>query len=192
MDGRNKRKRRNTSCGLWHKDARARSPSITSVESSVHASVSESWETTETRARTSFSQPMQTAVEKSTLPEGGGFGTLSPGITDACEDTDSRYQIIQSLEGGMSDILRFEDAVGVMTSVLVNTVKIRIQAGKFGFEQINIGTTTNIADIRKYTEQSLVKLPFEVAAQKIAKSGAGCVGISLLKAWEEAFYWDII
>jgi hypothetical protein len=50
-------------------------------------------------------------------------------------------------------------------------------------------TTTNIAEIRKNTEQSLVELPFEVATQKIAKTGAGCAGISLQKAWEEAFYW---
>jgi hypothetical protein len=45
-----------------------------------------------------------------------------------------------------------------------------------------IGTTINIADIRKYTEQSLIELPFEVATAKIAKSGAGCTGISLQKA----------
>ena len=87
----------------------------------------------------------------------------------------------------MSAILRFEDAVDVMTSVLVSAMKIQIQVGKFGFEQINIGTTTNIADIRKYTEQLLVKLLFKVATKKIAKSGASCVGIGLLKAWEEAF-----
>ena len=61
---------------------------------------------------------------------------------------------------------------------------IRIQAGKFGFKLITIGTTTNIAEIRKYTEQTLVELPFEVATEKI--------GIGLQKAWEEAFYWDII
>jgi hypothetical protein len=34
--------------------------------------------------------------------------------------------------------------------------------------------------------------PFEVATGKIAKTGAGCAGIGLQKAWEEAFYWDII
>ena len=126
------------------------------------------------------------------MPEGGGPGTLPPDVTDASKDADSRYQIIQSLESGMSEILRSEDAVDGMTSVFVSAVKIRIQAGKFGFERINMGTTTNIADIRKYTEQSLVELPFEVATEKVAKSGAGCVGIGLLKAWEEAFYWDII
>jgi hypothetical protein len=87
----------------------------------------------------------------------------------------------------MSKILRFEDAVDIITSVLVSAVKIRIQAGKFGFEQIFIGTTTNSAEIRKYTEQLLVELLFEVAIEKIAKTGAGCVGIGLQKAWEEAF-----
>jgi hypothetical protein len=79
-----------------------------------------------------------------------------------------------------------------MTSVLLTIAKIRIQAGKFGFEGIGIGTTTNIADIRKYTEQTLVELLFEDATEKIAKSGAGCIGIGLQKSWEEAFYWDII
>jgi hypothetical protein len=34
----------------------------------------------------------------------------------------------------------------------------------------------------------LVGLPFEVATEKIAKSGAGCIGIGLQKVWEEAFY----
>jgi hypothetical protein len=125
---------------------------------------------------------LQTAVEESTVPEGGGPITLLPSVTKASKDADSRYKIIQSLEGGMLEILWFEDAVDIMTSVLVSAVKIRIQASKFSFEQINIGTTTNIADIRKYTEKSLVELPFEVATQKIAKSGAGCVGIGLLKA----------
>jgi len=38
----------------------------------------------------------------------------------------------------------------------------------------------------------LVELPFEVATKRIAKTGAGCAGIGLQKAWEEAFYWDII
>jgi hypothetical protein len=178
MDGPNKRKRRRTSCGLWCKDARSRSLSITSsIESSPHASVRESQELVETIAQTSLQQSLQMAIEESTVLEGGGPSTLPPSVTDTPED--ARCQIIQSLEGGMSEILWFEDAVDVMTSVLVNAVKIRIQAGKFGFEQINIGTTTNIADIRKYTEQSLVKLPFEVATEKIAKSGAGCVGIIL-------------
>jgi hypothetical protein len=40
----------------------------------------------------------------------------------------------------------------------------------------------HIADIRKYTEQSLVELPFEVTTTKIAKSGAGYTGIGLQKA----------
>jgi hypothetical protein len=97
------------------------------------------------------------------VPEGRSSDTSPPGVTGASKDRDSRYQITQSLEGGMSEILRFEDAVDVMTSVLVNAVKIQFQASKFGFEQIIIRTTTNITEIRKYTEQSLVELPFEVA-----------------------------
>jgi len=79
-----------------------------------------------------------------------------------------------------------------MTSVLLTAAKMRIQVGKFGFEKITIGTTANTAEIRKYTEQSLVELPFEVATEKIAKTGAGCAGIGLQKAWEEALYGDII
>jgi hypothetical protein len=77
---------------------------------------------------------------------------------------------MQFLEGGMAGILSSEDAIDVMTSVLLTAARIRIQAGKFGSERINIGTTTSIADIREYTEQSLVKLPFEDAAEKIAKT----------------------
>jgi hypothetical protein len=59
------------------------------------------------------------------VPEGGSPGTSPPGVTDASKDGDSRYQVTQSLEGGMSEILRFEDAVDVMTSILINAVKIR-------------------------------------------------------------------
>jgi hypothetical protein len=39
------------------------------------------------------------------------------------------------------EILRSEDAIDVMASVLLTTAKIQIQAGKFGFERITIGTT---------------------------------------------------
>jgi hypothetical protein len=74
-----------------------------------------------------------------------------------------------------------------MTFVLLTAAKIQIQASKFGFKMITVGTT-NIAEIQKYTEQSLVELPFKVATEKIAKTGAGCVGIGLQKAYEEAFY----
>jgi hypothetical protein len=88
----------------------------------------------------------------------------------------------------MSEILRSEDAIDVITSVLLTAAKIQIQASKFGFKMIIVETTTNIAEIRKYTEQSLVELLFEIATEKIAKTGVGCVGIGLQKAWEEAFY----
>lgn len=115
-------------------------------------------------------------------------GTSPPGVTDTSEDVDLSYQNTQSLEGGISEILWFEDAVDIMTSVLVSAMKIWFQAGKFGLEKILIGTTTNIAKIRKYTEQSLMELLFEVATKNIARSGIGYVGISLQKAWEEAFY----
>jgi hypothetical protein len=47
---------------------------------------------------------------------------------------------------------------------------------------ITIGTTTVVTEIRKYTEQTLVELSFEIATQKIAKTGAGCAGNALLKA----------
>jgi hypothetical protein len=79
----------------------------------------------------------------------------------------------------MLEILQFEDAVDIITSILVSVVKIRFQAGKFSLKKILIKTTTNIAKIRKYTEQSLVKLLFEVATKNIARLSVGCVGISL-------------
>lgn len=192
MDGPNKRKRRRTSYLPRQDDTRSRSPSITSsIESSLDASESESQQLVETTAQTSLPQSLQTAIEESPVPKGRSPGTPSPSVTDALGDADSRCQITLSLEGGMLEVLR-SDAVNIMTSVLVNAAKIRIQAGKFGFEQINIGTTTNTAEIRKYTEQSLVELPFKVATEKIAKTGAGYTGIGLQKSWEEAFYWDII
>jgi hypothetical protein len=122
-----------------------------------------------------------TSTVESAAAEGESPLTSLPDITDASKEAggDSKCQITQPLEGGMSEILRSEDAIGVMTSVLLTAAKIQIQAGKFGFNMITVGTTTNIAEIRKYTEQSLVELPFEVATEKIAKTGAGCVGDGL-------------
>ena len=52
----------------------------------------------------------------------------------------------------MPDILYLEDAVDVMTSVLLTAARIRIQAGKFGFKEVILGTTTNVTKIRQYTE----------------------------------------
>jgi hypothetical protein len=86
------------------------------------------------------------------VPEGVSPSISPPGVTDALEDVDLRYQNTQSLEGGISEILRFEDTIDIMISVLISTVKIRFQVGKFGLEKILIGTTTNIAKTRKYTE----------------------------------------
>jgi hypothetical protein len=37
-----------------------------------------------------------------------------------------------------------------MTSVLLTAAKIQTQAGRLGFEMVNIGTTTNITEIRRY------------------------------------------
>ena len=92
----------------------------------------------------------------------------------------------------MLEILRFEDVVDIMISVLLKVAKICIQVGRFGFQIINIGTTTNTAEIQKYTENDLAKKPFKKAIERIIKSGVDSVGIGLQKAWEEAFYWDII
>jgi hypothetical protein len=113
-------------------------------------------------------------MEESAVRERKSPVTSLPDVTDASKEAGSKCQITQFLEGGMSEIRRSEDAVEVMTSMLLNAPKIRIQAGKFGFEKIAIGTITNTAEIRKYTEQSLVELPFEVATEKIAKTVRVC------------------
>ncbi|PVH71194.1 hypothetical protein DL98DRAFT_616299 [Cadophora sp. DSE1049] len=92
----------------------------------------------------------------------------------------------------MLEILLPEDAVDIMTGVLLTATKVRTQAGKFGSPEVILGTTTNINKIREYTEQWLVKQPFEIAIGKIAKTGVGYAGIGLQKSWEEVFYWEII
>jgi hypothetical protein len=58
----------------------------------------------------------------------------------------------------MLEILRSEDAVDIMTSVLLKVAKIRIQVGRFGLQNITTGTTTDTTEIRKYTEQNLAAL----------------------------------
>jgi hypothetical protein len=66
--------------------------------------------------------------------------------------------------------------------VLLTATKVRIQAGKFGSQDVTLGTTTDINKIREYTEEWLAKQPFEVATVKIAKAGAGYASIGLLKS----------
>ena len=56
--------------------------------------------------------------------------------TSTLDVTDAPGQISQTthfLEGSMLEILRFEGAVDVMTSVLLKVAKIRIQVGRSGF-----------------------------------------------------------
>jgi hypothetical protein len=153
IDRLNKRKHRRTLYRLYYKDTRSRLLLITSsIESSLYTSVNKSCQPVETIVQLSFLQLLQTAAEESIVPEGRSSSTILPDIADASEDTASIYQITQPLEGSISEILRFEDTVDIIISVLVNTVKIQIQTGKFSFEKILVETTTNIAEIRKYTE----------------------------------------
>jgi len=58
----------------------------------------------------------------------------------------------------MLEILRSEDAVDIMTSVLLKVAKIRIQVGRFGLQNITTGTTTDTTEIRKYTGKNLAAL----------------------------------
>jgi len=55
-------------------------------------------------------------MEESVVLEGRSLSTSPLSITDTSKD--ARYQIIQSLEGGMLEIMQFKDAVDVITSML--------------------------------------------------------------------------
>jgi hypothetical protein len=188
MDGPNKRKRKRRSSEAQSEDSRCKSPSIVpSIEGlDLVVSVDESRQPVEISAQRSLSQSLDMAVEGHAAPEDD---TSTLDVTDALGPTP---QTTHFLEGSMLEILRFEDAVDIMTSVLLKVAKIRIQVGRFGLRNINIGTTTNTAEILRYTEEELAAKPFKIAIERVTKSGAGCVGIGLQKAWEEAFYWDII
>ena len=187
MDGPNKRKRKRRLSEAQSEDSRCKSQIVPSIDGlGLIDSVDESRQPVEISAQRSLSQSLDMAVEGHAAPEDD---------TSTLDVTDAPGQISQTthfLEGSMLEILRFEDAVDVMTSVLLKVAKIRIQVGRSGFQIINIGTTTNTAEIQKYTENDLAKKPFKKAIERIMKSGAGSVGIGLQKAWEEAFYWDII
>ncbi|OBT83713.1 hypothetical protein VE02_08283 [Pseudogymnoascus sp. 03VT05] len=174
MEGQHKKKRKRTPYRIRGGISRSRPPSITA-----------SIETLAPGASTA-------GVGKSALPQAQSALIPPTETTESLVRAGPSCQTTQPLEGGMSEILRPEDAVDVMTSVLLTTAKVRIQAGKFGFKSVKLKTTTNIVTIREYTEQTLVELPFKDATEMIAKSGAGNVGIGLQKAWEEAFYWEII
>jgi hypothetical protein len=86
------------------------------------------------------------AVEGRTVSEDD---TLTLNITDA---PGLIPQTTHFLEGSILEILQFKDAVDIITSVLLKMAKIRIQVGRFGLQNINIGTITNTAEIQKYTE----------------------------------------
>jgi hypothetical protein len=183
MDGLNKRKRKRTSCRALSEEARSKRPLTTSIESvATDASVGESWQPVEIIAQTSHPQLLHVDVEETAVPEGESPAVSPFDVMDASKEADLKCQITKSLEGGTSEIPLLEDAVDVMTSVLLTAARIRIQAGKFGFKEVILGTTTNIAKIREYTEQWLVKLLFKVTTKRIAKAGAGCAGIGLQKA----------
>jgi hypothetical protein len=65
-------------------------------------------------------------VEENTVLEGGSPLILPTDVTEASEGADPKCQITQLLEGGISEILWAEDAINVMTSVLLTAAKIRI------------------------------------------------------------------
>ncbi|KAL5312953.1 hypothetical protein ACEPPN_019379 [Leptodophora sp. 'Broadleaf-Isolate-01'] len=190
MDGPNKKKRRYTSCEEPHKATDSSQPER-SLAKSVEVGDTDvaAGEALDGQVHNSNPEPLGIGTEGSIGLEGDLPVASSPGY--ASKEADPKCQV-PPLEGGMLDILLPEDAVDVMTGVLLTATKVRIQAGKFGSQDVTLGTTTDINKIREYTEEWLVKQPFEVATVKIAKAGAGYAGIGLQKSWEEVFYWEII
>merc|ERR1712225_150549 len=190
MDGPSKRRRRYASCGEPRKEYES-SPPERSLTKSVEVGDTDdaAGEALDSHVHTSNPEPQGVGAEGSVGPEGEPPVASCPGYPS--KEADPKHEVTP-LEGGMLDVLLPEDAVDVMTGVLLTATKVRIQAGKFGSQDVTLGTTTDINKIREYTEGWLVKQPFEVATVKISKTGAGYAGIRLLKSWEEAFYWKII
>lgn len=174
MDGPNKRKRKRRLSKAQSEDSRYKSQIVPSIDGlGLIDSMDESRQPVEISTQRSLSQSLDMAVEGHAAPE-DDMSTLN--VTDAPGQIS---QITHFLEGSILEILRFKDAVDVMTSMLLKVAKIRIQVGRSGFQIINIGTITNTAEIQKYTENDLTKKPFKKAIKRIIKSGAGSVGISL-------------
>lgn len=184
MDRPNKRKRKRRSSEAQSVDSRCKSPSIVpSIEGLGPAGVvDESRQLVEISARRPLSQSPDIVVEDRAVPEDESLVTSTLDVTDALDVLGPISQITHFLEGSMLEILRSEDAVDVMTSVLLKVAKIRIQVGRFGLQNVNIRTTTNTAEIQRYTEQNLAAKPFKIAIEKITKLGVDCVGIGLQKA----------
>ena len=185
MDGPSKRRRRYASCGEPRKEYES-SPPERSLTKSVEVGDTDdaAGEALDSHVHTSNPEPQGVGAEGSVGPEGEPPVASCPGYPS--KEADPKHEVTP-LEGGMLDVLLPEDAVDVMTGVLLTATKVRIQAGKFGSQDVTLGTTTDINKIREYTEEWLVKQPFEVATVKIAKTGAGYAGIRLLKSWEEVF-----
>jgi len=165
MDGPNKRKRKQRSSEAQSEESRCKSPSIVpSIEGlGLAVFVDESRLPVEISAESSLSQSLDMAVDgRAALEDGTStlYATDAPGPIS---------QTIHFLEGSILVILRFEDAVDIMTSVLLKVAKIRIQVGKFGLQNINIGTTTDTTEIRKYTEQNLAVLPLKLRLKRLQR-----------------------
>jgi hypothetical protein len=142
MDGPNKRKRKRRLSEAQSEDSRYKSQIVPSIDGlGLIDSVDESRQPVEISAQRSLSQSLDMAIEGHAAPEDD---------TSTLDITDAPGQISQTthfLEGSILEILRFEDTVVIITSVLLKVAKIRIQVGRSGFQIINIGTTINTAEI---------------------------------------------
>ncbi|PVH68402.1 hypothetical protein DL98DRAFT_522790 [Cadophora sp. DSE1049] len=104
MDGPNKRKRKRKSV----------------EDVNVDDPVGVSQQSVENIARTSHPGSLRADAEEATVPEGELPAATAQDAKDVFKEADLKCQITKSLEGGMLDILRPEDAVDVVTSVLTS------------------------------------------------------------------------
>ncbi|KAH6703017.1 hypothetical protein BKA61DRAFT_680655 [Leptodontidium sp. MPI-SDFR-AT-0119] len=128
MDGPNKRKRRRTSCGAPHKateSSQLERPLTKAIEAvGTNDAAGEAFDG---QVQKSNPELLHTGAEEATVLKGELPAASPPKAENACEGADLKNQVT-SLEGGMLEILRREDAVEIMTSLVLTATKARTQA----------------------------------------------------------------
>ncbi|KAH8751818.1 hypothetical protein BGZ57DRAFT_913151 [Hyaloscypha finlandica] len=105
--------------------------------------------------------------------------------------TVDRTQLVPYPSPSLSGLLQPEDALRIMSSVLLHCASQHHRIGKFGGQSVNSTGTTSIAEVRAITKQ-VAGLEYEAAVRSVAKRNALQVGNDLQSNSDENIYWEII
>jgi hypothetical protein len=99
-------------------------------------------------------------------------------------------QTFQHLWSFISEMLNPEDAIRVMTSVILCCAAQREKAGKY-IGRVNLQVSTDTTKIREHS-RDLALCDFDSATDRVARKRAASVGNDIQNQSDESWYWDII